>query len=349
VNVLLLQLDGKLPNIALMRIASHHRARGDTVLLRRIGSLKYFQNDLFESWDQVYASLIFSRSRPLAEHLRSVYPGIILGGTGWDATVTLESYGIITLQQDYTDYPRYRQSLGFTQRGCRLRCSFCLVPKAEGTIREEQSITDIWRGEPWPRELLLLDNDFFGQPHWRERIDEIQTGRFKVSFNQGINARMLTDETAAALASVDYRDDTMKAKRLFCAWDNRKDEQRLFAGLELLTKHGVKPYNILVYMLCGYWPGETMEDCNYRRAKLREFGAIPYPMPYVRTRELVGFQRWVVGYYDKRTTWAQWVAAGYVPYKLHLGESTLRDDEAVNLDAARRAGVLGGDPNADHC
>lgn len=33
-NVLLLQLDGKLPNLALMRIAAHHRAQGDAVELR---------------------------------------------------------------------------------------------------------------------------------------------------------------------------------------------------------------------------------------------------------------------------------------------------------------------------
>ena len=97
-------------------------------------------------------------------------------------------------------------------------------------IRQEATIADIWRGEPWPRELLLLDNDFFGQPAWRERIAEIRNGSFKVSFNQGINARFLTDEAAEAIASVDYRDDSMKVKRIYTAWDNRKDEQRLFAG-----------------------------------------------------------------------------------------------------------------------
>jgi hypothetical protein len=37
-RVLLLQLDGKLPNIALMRVAAHHRAQGDDVELRRAGN-----------------------------------------------------------------------------------------------------------------------------------------------------------------------------------------------------------------------------------------------------------------------------------------------------------------------
>jgi hypothetical protein len=300
-NVLLLQLDGKLPNIALMRLAHHYRAQGAAVTLRRVGNVKWLQPDLFdEAWDHVYGSLIFERSRPLAEHLRQVFPGITLGGTGWDLTTRLEDYGVTSLAQDYRDYDGYRQSIGFTQRGCRLKCSFCVVPRAEGAVREEQSIWDIWRGEPWPREVLLLDNDFFGQPQWQRRLEELRDGGFKVSFNQGINARMLMDETAAAIASVDYRDDSMKYRRLYTAWDSRPDEARLFHGLELLVKHGVKPDHILVYMLVGYWPKETWEDREYRRAKLREFGAMPYPMPYVRTKELIGFQRWVLGHFDKR-------------------------------------------------
>jgi hypothetical protein len=53
-----------------------------------------------------------------------------------------------------------------------------------------------------------------------------------------------------------------------------------------------------------------------RLAQLREFGARPYPMPFVRAPELVGFQRWVIGAYDKRIRWADWEAAGYRPEKL---------------------------------
>ena len=68
---------------------------------------------------------------------------------------------------------------------------------------KEASVLDIWRGEPWPRELILLDNDFFGEPGWRQEIAVIRDGDFKVSFNQGINARCLTDEAAAALATAE--------------------------------------------------------------------------------------------------------------------------------------------------
>jgi hypothetical protein len=81
-------------------------------------------------------------------------------------------------------------------------------------------------------------------------------------------------------------------------------------------------------MLVGYWPGETHEDRDYRRRRLREFGARPYPMPYVRTQELVGFQRWVVGAYDKRISWKAWFSSSFEPRRLGTGQ-TLELLEAV--------------------
>lgn len=313
-NVLLLQLDGKLPNIALMRIAAHQRAIGHAVELRHARTVMGVQRCLGDDFDQVYASLIFTKTKPLATALRGVYPKAIIGGTGWDFSTTVEQYGITTLAQDYSDYPAYHSSLGFTQRGCRLSCGFCVVPEKEGKVKEVASILDIWRGDPWPRELHLLDNDFFGQPEWAKRIEEIRAGRFKVSFNQGINARMISDEAAAAIASVDYRDDSMSNRRIYTAWDSIGDERPLFRGLEALKRHGVKPDHVMVYMLIGY--NDTEADRLYRQRRLREFGCRPYPMPYRRTPDLIGFQRWVVRRADLKVSWSDFKAANCRPEKL---------------------------------
>lgn len=325
-GALLVQLDGKLPNIALMRIAAHCRAQGIAVTLRRWTKSDQIQRELGFEPAYVYASAIFDRSRPLVDKLRAQFPAAIVGGTGVAITETLESHGIRTLDQDYSIYPAYHASIGFSQRGCRLKCPFCVVPVKEGEIREEQSITALWRGDPWPRHINLLDNDFFGQPNWRERIAEIRHGGFRVSFSQGINARMIDDETAEAIASIDYYDDGFTRRRIYTAWDNRKDEARLFRGLNALVRYGVKPDQIMVYMLCGYWPGETHDDREYRRQRLRDFGCRPYPMPYERTPALVGFQRWVIGAYDKRVPWQDWVAANYQPRQL-----AIEDELAVLL------------------
>jgi hypothetical protein len=125
----------------------------------------------------------------------------------------------------------------------------------------------------------------------------------------------------------------MRDRQIYTAWDNRRDEERLFRGLELLREVGVLPSHMTVYILCGYWPWSTLDDWEYRRARLRAFGARPYPMPYLRTPESVGFQRWVCGAYDKRVSWQDWVGAGYRPERLRLYQTG-------KLAQNRRANVL---------
>lgn len=53
-RVLLLQLDGKLPNMALMRLAHHHRAKGDHVALRHAGNASALEPRMGDpQWDRV--------------------------------------------------------------------------------------------------------------------------------------------------------------------------------------------------------------------------------------------------------------------------------------------------------
>lgn len=340
VKILLLQLDGSCPSIALMRLAAHHRAKGDDVELRQCRSVRAAERGLWDDFDLVFASLIFTKSQPVARRLLDVFPGARVGGTGWDLgkpqheRMTLERLGV-GLQQDYTDYPSYPHSIGYTQRGCRLACSFCDVPKAEGKVKPEQGILDLWRGDPWPRNVCLLDNDFFGQPDWRRRIDEIRTGNFRVCFNQGINCRMLNDEAAEAIASVRYSDDDFKERRIYTAWDAREDEETLFRGLRSLVRYGVRADNIMVYILVGYDHRTKqarpfiVEDDLYRQRRLREFGARPYPMIYVRNDELRGFQRWVTRRADLKVSWPEFRAVNCRPERLRVDEQPLFSEVMV--------------------
>lgn len=120
-RVLLLHLDGKVPNIALMRLAAHHKAIGDEVTLRRAPTVAAVEPELGDRFDRVYASAIFTRTRPVAERLLTARPDAIVGGTGWDLGRTLEDVGVTTKAQDYSIYPRFKPSIGFSQRGCQLQ------------------------------------------------------------------------------------------------------------------------------------------------------------------------------------------------------------------------------------
>ena len=62
-------------------------------------------------------------------------------------------------------------------------------------------------------------------------MDELNAGRFDVCINQGINVRTLNNETAAAMASLRYRDGQMRQPRVYTALDNPRDAGRFLAGV----------------------------------------------------------------------------------------------------------------------
>lgn len=292
-KIRLTQIDGKLPNLALMSLAHHHLARGDEVAFfrtpyRQLGEPTY---------DRVYGSAIFKFSSAHTERFLMEFPDAIIGGTG---TPTLRTVPDVLGEDvdgvDYSFYPKFEASLGFTQRGCRLACKFCAVPTKEGKPKVANTVAQIWRGEPWPKHIHLLDNDFFGQPQeaWQARIDEIRVGRFKVCFNQGLNVRAITEETAAALATIRFCDDQFKRRRLYTAWDNLKDEAMFFRGADILERAGIPPSCLLVYMLVGYDKNETWERIHHRFNRMVARGMKPYPMVYGNRPDLKRFQRWAV-------------------------------------------------------
>ena len=305
-TIRLTQLDGKLPNLALMKLSHWHKARGDDVRFERRPTPSLFE----PRYDLVYASAIFDWTAPSIERLRLAYPDAIVGGTGSGSWRTVES--VIGVEPngyenyDYSFYPDYRYSMGFSQRGCRLKCPWCVVPRKEGKPVSVNAIEQIWR-KGAPRAVLLLDNDFFGQLEWEERVDEIKSGRFRVSFNQGINIRMVDEVSAKALASIEYRDMNFQRRRLYTAWDNLKDEGRFFKGLRMLEEAGVPAKHLMVYMLVGYREDETEEEVLYRFERLRETGCKPFPMVFERWRQprLRRFSRWVIQRYYEVVTWQQ--------------------------------------------
>lgn len=306
-RVRLTQIDGSLPNLALMKLGHWHRARGDLVTFTR-----HAERDLFEpDYDAVYGSAIFKFSAPKISRFLAAWPGAILGGTGTDRQHTVED--ILGLSgrndpdpyehYDYSFAPGFEASIGFTQRGCRLSCKFCVVPGKEGRPRSVATVADIWRGVGHPKKLHLLDNDFFGQDEtqWRARIEEIRVGGFKVCLNQGINVRHITPAAAAALATVEYRDDQFRERRIYTAWDNLKDEGVFFRGVDMLETAGIPAKHIRSYMLLGYDKNETWERIHHRFNRMVARGIEPFPMVFdcraadaQYYRRLKQFQRWAV-------------------------------------------------------
>lgn len=285
-----------------MRLAAFHRNRGDEV--RFFSGEAAVARRLDEpTYDRVYASAIFEFSAPLIGAFRKQWPEALVGGTGTDNKATLEkTLGHELEAVTYEFWPAFRASLGFTMKGCRFACGFCCVRGKEGRPYSVSTVPEIWRGPGFPKKLHLLDNDFFGQAkdQWKARLAEIRDGSFVVSFSQGINVRVITDEIAAELASIEYRDDQFRERRLYCAWDNIGDEALFFRGVERLGRAGIPPQHVMAFMLIGWADGETEADILYRVELMRLWGILPYVMPFdcratdpERYRHAKAIQRWV--------------------------------------------------------
>lgn len=322
-TVRITHLDGKLPNLALMRISAFHRAAGDEVIFSRDPVRHLDEPD----YDVVYASAIFSKTAPSVAELRRWWPDAVVGGTwedrrgekGEDLNPKVEDHvpsRFVGL--DYSIYPDFKASLGFTQRGCRFRCGFCVVPTKEGRPNTFSPIHSIWRGPGNPKTLHILDNDFFGSPEWSDRLDEVRDGGFRICLNQGINLRIISDRQAAALATVEYRNDAFSRRMIYTAWDNPADQRVFFRGVERLRDHGIPPSHLMAYNLVGFFPDETWDSIWDRHHRQVEQGIKPYVMLHEDAkardedgaaptwRALKRYQRWVnMGLY-RLVPWAEY-------------------------------------------
>lgn len=343
-RVLIVPIDGKLPNLAMMRLAAWERSQGADVTWRR----DLPPNDLFTPrFDRVWGSAIFSTSRKAVARLLETYPHAIVGGSGGDPRIRIDRDIPMTdfsgipgpvpndfKGLDYSAYPDFTASLGYAMRGCRFDCGHCIVRGQEGKPRVAAAIDDIWRGPGYPKHLHLLDNDFFGSPGWRNTVRDIVDGGYKVCLNQGVTARVMNDAQAEAIVAMHPWDDGFQRARLYIAWDSHDQERVYFRGIDALERAGWKPSWCFSYMLLGYDPDDTWDRIHYRLNRMTERGIRPYPMVFggddnrPRPRgyqRLKRFQRWVLQRHYMHRPFDDWEAEEYTV----SADRTLYDAERI--------------------
>ena len=276
-KIAIFDVDSKIPNLALMKISAWHKSLGDDV--------EHYMPLLRDTYDIIYASRLFNFS----DDSMLSDERMIIGGTGWDIKKTLPPH-IEDLVPDYSIY-RYPHNIGFTMRGCRLKCSFCVVPEKEGKPYGVSTMEEIWTQRDSDF-VVLLDNDFFGNPDWGSRIEEIKELELKVNFNQGLNIRNLKEDQAEALAKVDFRTLSGKSKQVNFAWDDPRHEKLIHKGIKTCIEAGINPYQMGFYVLIGYH--STPEEDLHRVEVLRDYGCEPFVMPYSKDDPYQSrFARWV--------------------------------------------------------
>ena len=197
---------------------------------------------------------------------------------------------------------RHHPEATMTSRGCIRDCEFCVVPKVEGDIRELNH---------WEPKRLVLDNNLLAcsKRHFDRVIDSLKLIKH-VDFNQGLDARLLTDHHAQRIAELD-----MVCVRL--AWDDVTLEGEFRKAFDHLLTAGFKPTRIFVYVIIGY--KDSPDDALYRLQAVRDLGGYPNPMRYQplkakRRNSFVG-KNWTnreLGRYMRY--WANFFHTGSIPF-----------------------------------
>ena len=309
----LIDVDGPLPNLALMKISQYYKSIGEDVEFVRPDT-KYMK---------IYASAIFSRSKPICEALLEKYgDNIEIGGTGWNIKKRLPPE-IEVCKPDYFLYSAdmvagkikgimnrktrllkaaqiTEAGVGFSSRGCVRNCPFCVIAAKEGKLRQDSEIRDIIN--PKSNIVILHDNNLTADPNCLEKLKEIRERNLIVDIDQGCDVRLITDEIAAALAGVRH------LRSLHYSWDLMEYERQVLRGIKTLFKH-VRPYQHMCYMLVGFNTG--FDEDIYRFRKLVEMKIKPYVMIYNEKQDvrLKHFARWVNAHihtqcsFDEYTPW----------------------------------------------
>lgn len=254
----LVDVDSKIPNLALMKASAWHKARGDEVKL---------YDPIFDEPDLIYASKVFDFT-PDYEYFPD---GVetLRGGPGYDRRAVLPFPDADRIMPDY-DLFGCAYAMGRITRGCPNRCPWCIVPGMDGNeVHRVASLTDFWCGQDTVR--LLDDNIMADEDVFVDACRELHEARVKVIW-EALDIRLVTDRSAKALASV------KQAKSIHFAWDGHSQDDAVHEGIEILRAAGLKPWRLMFYVLVGF--NTTREYDLHRVYELRRLGVNPFVMPY---------------------------------------------------------------------
>lgn len=262
-KVSLVDVDSKMPNLALMKASAWHRAQGDEVKL---------YDPIMDEPDIVYASKIFDFTPDYPDLPSGGGCTVMKGGPGYDRRAALPFPDADRIMPDY-DLFGCAYAMGRITRGCPNRCPWCIVPEMDGNgVRRVARLSDFWSGQDTVR--LLDDNIMADEDIFVDACRELHDARVKVIW-EALDARLVTERSAAALATV------RQAKSIHFAWDGHAQDDAVPRALRLLRDAGMKPWRFMFYVLVGF--NTTREYDMYRITELRRLGTNPFVMPYDRT------------------------------------------------------------------
>lgn len=286
-NIGLIDVDSKnFPNLALMKLSAWHKKQGDDV--------EWY--DFTRHYDKVYMSKVFHFSPDYGYVVNA--DEVIRGGTGY----AIHGAGGETYRQeddkplpdevehimpDYQLYGITDTAYGFLTRGCPRGCQFCIVGKKEGLCsRKVADLDEFWCGQ---KKIVLNDPNILACREWKDLLGQLSDSKALIDFNQGLDARVLTEAKCIAL-------DNVNIKEIHFAWDRYEDKGKVLPKLKMfaeICKKKPHMHNAIVYVLVNHT--STVEQDLERIYTLREMGYWAYVMVYDKSHAdhiYTDLQRW---------------------------------------------------------
>jgi hypothetical protein len=271
------------PSLSLLKLASKHKFKGDSVELVRgcHSGLKkpnmiYITSLFTYSWKPVHEVIFFYRSEfpqarisvggiyatLCADHLRNVFK----------EQIEVQSGLIEELDQimpEYSLVPDFETSMVFASRGCIRGCPFCSVRLLEPEFYAYKSVRHLIH--PKHKKITLWDNNFLASPYQKDIIEELFELGLEVDFNQGLDARLLTEGIAICLKR-------LKLPIVRLAYDTISNGKELKKAINRLKMVGFRGRSIIAYCLYNF--SDSPNDFFNRVKELMEWEVVAYPMRY---------------------------------------------------------------------
>lgn len=272
----------RFPPLGLLKLATYFRKKKYYIKLVR-GCI----NPGFTP-DKIYVTSLFTYAwRPVHQAVKfykKLFPKskVILGGiyasllpdhakkSGADIIHEGILEEIDTLVPAWDLIPEWDGSIIFTSRGCIRNCAFCAVPKLEGKLREIIPSIKPYVYSKHTR-IIFWDNNILATSNWKNIFCELKEIGKWVDFNQGLDARLITEETA-------YQLSQLKLKFVRLAYDNIEMRGALKRAIDNLELAGIRKRSIIVYTLFNF--NDSPEDFKERISDLLSWGVVSYPMRY---------------------------------------------------------------------
>ncbi|MCP4690903.1 MAG: hypothetical protein GY859_22820 [Desulfobacterales bacterium] len=268
-DVVLVDVDSEIPNLALMKLSRYHKEQGRRVILCRDSRDHVLS-------EKVFASIVFRRkiTPRKADGLKNLHgEALQLGGSGVDLAGALPDE-IETLTPDYDLYRNVDFAMGFLTRGCPRGCAYCSVPEKEGPLRRVAGLDDIL--PEGFQKLVLLDNNLLAHPGADRVLRQMIDLKLQVNFNQSLDIRRLNKKLASLLQAVDSRSYSFKQKMYYFSLSNASlipVARKKLALLDRLKRREIK-------FLCMFGYNTTLSDDLARFSFLKEMKVTPFTQKF---------------------------------------------------------------------